>query len=392
MVTANKANKANEGDHRAAVRKLRMQLRSALVGRTEVADGVMMGLLAGESVLMLGEPGTAKSCLARLAAEAITDARRFFVQLHPAMPPEDLFGPYDLKRMKSTGEWARRWQRFLPAANAAVIDEVFRGSGAILDTMLKAINEHRYEDDGGEIDVPLELLVGTTNSVPDEPHLQAMYDRWVLRYYVKPPQTSNDMTAILSMTAEPSVDATVTMEQVHRARADVRQVPVPKAVIDAFTRVWSELRAQGLQLSARKARKVLGLMQARAWMSGRDEVDTSDLDVIADVAWSDPEQYPAVRRIVLQSVSPASAEAVEALDNAVRAVDSVPAFDGGNESAVAAAGAKARKQIARYVEDAKSLRASAEPHEHDRLDAVIGDLTEQLNKVLRKMTEIARAM
>jgi len=389
-----KAKQTKQKTLRGALSSYRMALRSALVGREDAADGIVLGMLSGQNVLLLGEPGTAKSCLARLAAGAVEQAQTFFAQLHPAMPPEDLFGPYDLPRLKATGEWARRWQRFLPAANIVLLDEVFRGSDAILDTLLKAVLEHKYSDDGVEQDIPVRLIVGTTNSVPDEPHLQAFFDRWPLRYFVRPPSSPGEMAGILGMADEPSMppSAHISLADVDAARAEVQSISVTDRVRDGLVRVWLELRAAGFDLSARKVRQSLQVMKASAWLAGRDEVSLVDAQLLQHMAWDKPEDIAAVRRVVLKASSPATAEATEALDVARGLVRNLPRYDGGNEAQVAKNCAEARKRIKDLLRDLDTILANADPDERDGVRAVREQVSRELAAVTEEMTKIARGL
>jgi MoxR-like ATPase len=79
------------------------QLRSHLTGsfpeRKDVVDGALVAVLAGEHVLLLGPPGTAKSARARAIAQAFGGIY-FERLLSKFSTPEELFGAISLKALE----------------------------------------------------------------------------------------------------------------------------------------------------------------------------------------------------------------------------------------------------------------------------------------------------
>ena len=75
------------------------ELAKPFVGREEEAKVIALSIISGEHVVMIGEPGTAKSALARRAAELI-NARFFKYLLTKFTEPDELFGPLDITALK----------------------------------------------------------------------------------------------------------------------------------------------------------------------------------------------------------------------------------------------------------------------------------------------------
>lgn len=368
---------------------IRGQLRGAFIDRGAASDGMLIGMLAGENVLLIGPPGTAKSAIARVLCTSIKGADFFTTLVGKTSTPEDLFGPIDIKAFRE-GRYERRIQGMLPTAHVAHIDEVFRASSAILDTLLKVINERRFDNDGKEVDCPLTLLVGTTNSVPETAELAAFYDRWALKFYVGRLDSEGDRGRLLRLQGEPAIDARLTLAQLKKAQAAVAAIPIPEPVVRSLLNIWRKLTEGGFDLSERKARKVLKLAQARAYLLGRDVVAIEDLEVLADSAWAEPKDYNAIRRIVIQSSAPAVAKALEALDAASAAADEVPVFTGENEVAASVAASGAKKKVRQFIGDVTSFKGTCEARELPRLKGILEELTELDAGLVRRMAEIGR--
>lgn len=367
---------------------LRADLRRAFVDRGAASDGLLLGALTGENVILVGPPGTAKSALARVLCSAITGGRFFGVLVGKTTAPEDVFGPIDLSELK-VGRYVRKVDRYLPAAHVAHVDEVFRASSAILDSMLTVINEHVFADDGGERPVPLRLLVGTTNSVPEDGELAAFYDRFALRFYVGRVGKRADRRRLLDLVGEPKIAATVTLDELDAAVLEVAAVEVPDSWIEQLLDVWAALGAAGFDLSERKARRVIRLARARAYLAGRSAVVADDLAVLADVIWHTPEQRAEVLRVVLEAGSPLYAQALEASDVATSLVANLPA-PGAKMIEITTAGSKARAEIDRMIDDVKALEQRAPAPEAERIREVLEAMADARDTVVRAVEHAIR--
>jgi MoxR-like ATPase len=179
---------------------------------------------------------------------------------------------------------------------------------------------------------------------------------------------------------------------VHAAQAEVAVVCIPPSLTKTVAEVWRELQVAGFDVSARKFRWIKRMVRARAWLHGRDEVTVDDLDIIADCAWDNPEDRSAILRVVINASCPAAAQAVEAMDIAIKALEDIPELTGRNEGEVATAGSYARSKIIDLVHDVQQLRDDAASHEKDRLDQIIAELQSIQTRVLRRMQDLARGI
>src|SRR5512144_3093913 len=135
------------------IQQLRADLSGSFPERRDVIDGALAAVLAGEHVLLLGPPGTAKSALARAIAQAFGGS--YFERLLTKFStPEELFGAISLKALEQD-RFARVVTGKLPEAEFAFIDEIWKSSSAILNSLLTLVNERVFHNDGQPVACPL---------------------------------------------------------------------------------------------------------------------------------------------------------------------------------------------------------------------------------------------
>src|SRR5262245_2223877 len=171
----------------AASQALRGALSRAakgLVERETLLELVALSAVAGEHVLVIGPPGTAKSEAVRRVAR-VTGGRYFEYLLGRFTEPSEIFGPIDLRRLKE-GVVETETSGMLPEAEFAFLDEVFKGSTAILNTLLGLLNERVFRRGHSTVACPLRVCVGASNALPDDESLAAFADRFLVRVFVDP--------------------------------------------------------------------------------------------------------------------------------------------------------------------------------------------------------------
>lgn len=184
------------------VRNLVTAVGLSFHSREREIEAVAAGFISGVPVLLLGPPGTAKSAVVRRFADLCglapgVDERNgsegndtqyhggyFEYLLTNHTMPEELFGGPDLAEL-AKGKIKKVTTGKLPRAEIAFLDEVFRGGGHILNTLLTIINEKRFDSGDGAVHVPLLGLVGASNDIPREQELDAFFDRFPVRTWVR---------------------------------------------------------------------------------------------------------------------------------------------------------------------------------------------------------------
>src|SRR3954469_17991425 len=109
-------------------------MEQQFVDKQEIIRLLLISAIAGEHMLLVGPPGTAKSALVRLFARLV-DAKYFEYLLTRFTEPNELFGPGDIRAFRE-GPYPRRTDGMLPEAEIVFLDEIFKSNSAILNSLL----------------------------------------------------------------------------------------------------------------------------------------------------------------------------------------------------------------------------------------------------------------
>lgn len=176
------------GAARGKLTAARTEPSSALIERDGEVALVLTSLVAREHVLLVGPPGCAKSLLLEAVMRWL-GGTTFTCLLTRFTTPEELFGPVSVAGLKED-RYRRITTGKLPEADGCFLDEVFKGSSAILNTLLRLLNERVLDPgDGVPVECPLRLCVAASNEWPGQQdngaELQAVFDRFLLRKSVR---------------------------------------------------------------------------------------------------------------------------------------------------------------------------------------------------------------
>ena len=154
-------------------------LKNEYVGKDEVVDLLGICLVAGENLFLLGPPGTAKSAVVRSLAARL-DGRVFDYLLTRFTEPSELFGPFDIRKLRD-GELLTNTEGMLPEADIVFLDELLNANSAILNSLLMALNERIFRRGRETRRLGFVLTVGASNRLPEDDALAALFDRFLLR-------------------------------------------------------------------------------------------------------------------------------------------------------------------------------------------------------------------
>jgi MoxR-like ATPase len=161
-------------------------ISAGLYDRDDVIKLSVLAVLSGQNVFLYGPPGTGKSMISRRIASLFADSSYFEHLMHRFCTPEELFGPVSIRELKND-RYHRLTGGYLAEADFAFLDEIWKSSPAVLNTLLTLINERRYHNGSEIIRVPLKSLISASNEVPlHEAGLDALYDRFLVRLVVNP--------------------------------------------------------------------------------------------------------------------------------------------------------------------------------------------------------------
>ena len=295
------------------IERLKLELNLQFPERRQVIDGVLIAVLCSEHVLLLGPPGTAKSALIRAIAGAF-QASYFERLLTKFSTPEELFGPISLRALEQD-RFARVVTGKLPEAEFAFVDEVFKANSSILNSLLSLMNERIFHNDGSPIRCPLVTLFGASNELPEGKELEAMFDRFLLRFDVDYLLRPASLRLVLAG-SEPTVSTQLSMGDLKSAQQEVARVKVTDDTVDALIAIRDACKAEGIVASDRRWKKSLKAVQATAFMTGAIETCPEDLSVLIDSLWREPKERSKVARLVGRLADPVSTQATEVLDAA----------------------------------------------------------------------------
>jgi MoxR-like ATPase len=272
------------------LRQLRDSLLTGLVERDVAIRLALIGALAGEHLLLLGPPGTAKSLVARRLRLAFADATYFERLLTRFTVPEELFGPLSIKGLEED-RYERLTACYLPTASIAFLDEIFKANSAILNALLTLLNEREFDNGTKRERTPLIGVIGASNELPEGEELDALFDRFLMRLHVGPVSTDGFPTLLrLRGDAEPDVpaDLRLTDADLRATRAAAASVEVPGDVEALLIALRDWCAAEHIAVSDRRWRKVVKLLQVSALTNGRSAVSIWDCWLLQHCLWDQP--------------------------------------------------------------------------------------------------------
>ena len=287
--------------------KTRAEMSDSLIERKEEIDLALTCLLAGEHLLLVGPPGTGKSLLVDSLMKWMNGSK-FSCLLNRFTMPEELLGMYSLSELKSD-KFVRITHSRLPEAQFAFLDEVFRASPAILNVLLKILNERTFDrGDGIHRRVPLELCIAAANDYPqgdEAKSLGALMDRFLVRKCVAPIHTRAGRQKLLWDNSVVELSTTLTPSELEAARLDAHGLEWTKESMEAMEQIIHDLARDGVNVGDRRQFKAVRVVRAYAWLHGATEVITEHLEVLQHVLWSEPNKEPSkVKGAILKHASP----------------------------------------------------------------------------------------
>ncbi len=293
---------------------IEQELKKTYFERGEEIRGSILALLARQHVLLLGPPGSAKSLMVEDLCGRI--GGNYFDWLFTKFTtPEEIFGPISLKALEQD-KYTRITTGKLPEAHIAFLDEVWKASSSILNTLLRIVNERKFDNNGASQKVPLLTLFGASNELPESGELSALYDRFLLRYvtqYIADPQNFVNMLAL----PQAPPDARITLDELFQMQSEADKVGIPDEVYIAIVNLKEVLKKENIISSDRRYKQALSLIRSSAYLNGRSQAAIDDLTILQHVLCSQPSEQKAVQKIVLSTINPILSSIQEIMDMAM---------------------------------------------------------------------------
>ena len=312
-------------------------LKELSVGLYEKDSEVRLALLsavAGESILLLGPPGVAKSMVARRLKDAFKDAKTFEYLMSRFSTPDEIFGPVSISRLKSEDKYERITEGFLPEADVVFLDEIWKAGPAIQNTLLTVVNEKLYRNGDCEIKLPLKLFIGASNELPAEGEgLEALWDRFLLRYVSKCIENDDTFFDMILEKEHPEYSDTlaelqITNEEYNEWQRKIKEIGIDDIVKNSILYIRRELKhitygtgevQRAIYVSDRRWKKIVNLLRTSAFFHNRQNVQLSDIVLLCYCLWNELYEVDVVKQIVFKSVFASVNDRLDTLKSSLKA-------------------------------------------------------------------------
>lgn len=408
--------------------------------REELVELIAIALLTRKNLFLLGAPGQAKSYAINAFRSRITGARQFERLLSKQTDEEQLFGRIDLSSLipgsvpqdvleknpqyqemrgrlkarlasgQSAGDLPEQIERQrkalselysgepkvntagkIPEADIVFLDECFKANDGVLNSLLTALNERKYTNEGRTYPIPTISFFAASNEIPNfadpqEKILEALYDRLELKVVTENISDRAKRLAVLrdKQTGRAGqIAASFTLEELKEMQKEVSDIPVPDSVNELADDILCELRKSGVPVSDRKYLNYYLIAQAKAWLSGHTAVEPIDLLALKNYLW----QKPGDRAVVEATLNRMCVNPMQDKVNSIQAMalEALNDFDDARESASKPSGEaralqKFRGELVRlYGMQQDLVNAAQSDSERALADSLLEDL-EQSNR------------
>lgn len=425
-------------------------LRRDVVEREELIEAIAIALLTRKNLFILGDPGQAKSFVINGFRSRITGARQFERLLTKQADEEQLFGRTDLSSLipghmpQSVLEQDATYRRLrgeleavvapmstqpddpeayeqmaaaterleaykkavaslyrsepmvlttgkIPEADICFLDEAFKCNDGVLNSLLTALNERKYTNEGRTYPIPTISFFAASNEIPNfndpqEKILAALYDRLELKVVTQNIAGRENRLRMLKAKQSGSsgqIQCTITLDELLEMQREVAAIPVPDAANELADDILCELRKNGMTVSDRKYLGYYPIAQAKAWLSGHTHVESTDLLALKNYLWHLPADRVMVESTLQRMcVNPMLDKVNDVRSMAMEARDEYDAARSDTNKAGAANRAlvKLRGELLRLFEMQKKLEAEARTDSERVLTAELLQDMEQISR------------
>ena len=337
------------------------EVSGTLAERGELVHTIALALLTRKNLFVLGEPGQAKSQAIDTFRSHIVGAKQFDILMSKGIDQEQLFGRLDLasiipgnvsnsrlkddpkyeamrvqlKQLMDTAATDQEYMELaslqsnmlryrnamalynqgnpeiltegkIPDSHICFLDELFKANDGVLNSLLKALNERKYTNEGVTMTIPVVSFFSASNEIPnfnnpEEKCLRALYDRFDFKVCTENVHNTENRMKILVAKRYGTGDtmtATITLQELEQMQEEVKAVKVPASIDVIADNILCELRRKDITVSDRTFFNYATVVQAEAWLAGRDTVTPADLKALVNYLWNKPEERVVILEVI----------------------------------------------------------------------------------------------
>jgi len=290
------------------------RLQKGVYEKEEAIRLALLAALASESIFLLGPPGVAKSLIARKLKYAFRDGRSFEYLMNRFSTPDEIFGPVSIKKLKDEDRYERLTDKYLPGANVVFLDEIWKAGPAIQNALLTVLNEKIYRNGEQEVKVNIRAIVSASNELPAEEGLNALWDRFLIRYMIREIRKAGSFVEMITDTTDVYEDNVpeelkIGEEELTQWETTINEIAVPAEVLNVIQVVKYRLAQYDaehpdapLYVYDRRWKKLIRLLRTAAFLNERTAVDLMDCFLLPHALWNRPEQLEAIQEIVAETI------------------------------------------------------------------------------------------
>lgn len=397
------------------------EVSAEMAERDELVQCIAIALLAGKNLFILGDTGQAKSYCINLFRKRITGAKQFERLMSKQTDEEQLFGRLDLSSIipnnvtkeilmndvsysvklnelkKAYGEYeidsrAESLEKAkvlvdelrsikeiicatedsepkiittgkIPDSHIVFLDEIFKSGDGILNSLLTALNERVYTNEGRTMKIPVISFFSASNEIPDftdedNQILKPLYDRFDLKVvteYVK--ERENRLSILRNKQKLPNVcHTTITLDELCKMQNEVKCVKVPDSINELMDDILCALRKRDIHISDRKFFNYMPIVQANAYIRGSNTVAAEDLKILKNYFWTIPQEIETISDVLTQMCNNPIKSRID--DLIAMADEAFEDFNANSENNRAFG--KVRNELVRVYADLKSVECTTD--------------------------------
>lgn len=437
------------------------EVKADIAERDELIECIAIALIARKNLFILGDTGQAKSHAINEFRKRITGAKQFERLMSKQTDEEQLFGRLDLaslipgnmprselekdeayaKQSNVLEELYKKYQSDglidtindaviqaknllnlkgiicalksgtpkmitdgkIPDSHIVFLDEIFKSNDGILNSLLTALNERVYTNEGQTVDIPVISFFSASNEIPNfndstQAILKPLYDRFELKVLTEYVQEKENRMKVLKNKQSGTSGAAktyITLDELKQMQQDAEKIKVPDEINELMDNVLCELRRHNIHVSDRKYFGFTPIVRAKAYLNGNKEVKPQDLLVLKNYFWNEPSQIPTVGKILTDICeNPIGAKAQELVEMARESFAGLSEYADGKdrndadiEKQILKLYMKTNKELVRIYSEVMSLK---DADVSDVESKTIYNTAQELEKLSKLCDEIAK--